>query len=63
MESNVTPSTVFYDSGYGDRLLQQEGGSKKLIGSGINVGTEGIVIGMMTIDIRAGLQNRDDIAF
>ena len=30
---------------------------KKIIGSGTNVGTESIVIGMMTIDIRDGLQN------
>ena len=36
---------------------------KKPIGSGTDVGTEGIVIGMMTIDIRAALLNCGDIAF
>jgi hypothetical protein len=35
---------------------------KKLIGSGIDVGIAGIVIGMMTIDIRGALQNCGDIA-
>jgi hypothetical protein len=36
---------------------------KKLIGSETDVGIVGIVIGMMTIDIRGALQNRGDIAF
>ena len=36
---------------------------KKLIGSGTDVGTAGIVIGTMMIDIRGALQNRGDIAF
>ena len=38
---------------------------KKLIGSGTDVGTEDVIIGMMTIDIRAAPQNcaSGDITF
>ena len=42
-------------------MFTTRGRFKKLIDSGTDVGTEAIVIGMTTIDIRAALQNCGDI--
>ena len=36
---------------------------KKLIGLGTDVGTVGIVVGMMTIDVRGALRRCGDIVF